>query len=340
MVDAVSKPGKRNLITDVKGLRVGHAQDPNIKTGSTVLVADRSFTASVHVMGGGPGTKETDLLAPDKTVQQVDALVLSGGSAFGLDACSGVMDGLRAAGRGFAVGSMTIPIVPGAIIFDLINGGQKDWTNNPYRALGRAAFDSAVEDFDIGTIGAGTGALAAMQKGGLGSASLVLPNGTVVGALVVVNPMGSVTLPGDRHFWAAPFEVGQEFGGAGGSAQSGNLMLEPSRKERAMQLYGAENANTTIAIVATDAPLTKIQCHRLAVTAHDGLARAIVPCHTPLDGDLVFAVSTGVGEVDMTELQVISSAAAVCLSRAIARGVFSATPAQGDLLPTYQQMQE
>ena len=339
-MDAVSKPGPRNLITDVKGLRVGNAQDELIKTGSTVLVGDAPFTASVHVMGGGPGTKETDLLAPDKTVQQIDALVLSGGSAFGLDACSGVMDGLRDVGRGFPVGEMSIPIVPGAIIFDLINGGKKDWGDNPYRDLGRNAFENAREDFEIGTAGAGTGALAAMQKGGLGSASIELPNGITVGALVAVNPMGSVTLPGDTHFWASPFEVDGEFGGAGGHSQSGHVTPEPSRKERAMMLQSAEMANTTIAIVATDAPLSKVQCHRLAVTAHDGMARAIVPSHTPLDGDLVFGVSTGIGGVDQTVLQVICSAAAVCLTRAIARGVYLATPQQNDLLPTYQEMQK
>lgn len=334
---AAYRSGPRNLITDVAGLRVGNAQNDHIKTGTTVLVADTPFTASVHVMGGAPGTKETDLLAPDKTVQQVDALVLSGGSAFGLDACSGVMDGLRAQGRGFAVGQMRIPIVPGAIIFDLINGGTKDWDDNPYRALGRAALEAATPDFDLGTAGAGTGALAAMQKGGLGSASLVLPDGTTVGALVVVNALGSVTTPGDRHFWAAPFEIDGEFGGAGPDPRGGLVSPEPSRKEQAMQMQATGGANTTIAIVATDALLTKVQCHRLAVTAHDGMARAIVPSHTPLDGDLVFGVATGSGDVPTPQiLRDINAAAAVCLSRAIARAVYEATPASGDILPTYR----
>jgi D-aminopeptidase len=336
-VDAVSKPGKRNLITDVAGLKVGNAQDDHIKTGSTVLVGDRPFTASVHVMGGAPGTKETDLLAPDKTVQEIDALVLSGGSAFGLDACSGVMDGLRDMGRGFAIGPRRIPIVPGAIVFDLINGGNKDWGDNPYRALGREALAAADADFALGTAGAGTGALAAMQKGGLGSASLVLPDGTTVGALVVVNALGSVTTAGDTHFWAAPFEVDGEFGGAGPDPTGGHVTPQTSRKEQAMMLQATQGANTTIAIVATDAVLTKVQCHRLAVTAHDGMARAIVPSHTPLDGDLVFGVSTGSGDpVDQTQFRDIAAAAAVCLSRAIARGVYEATPAAGDILPTYK----
>ena len=335
---AVSK-GPRNLITDVAGLRVGNAQDDRIKTGTTVLVGDKPFTASVHVMGGAPGTKETDLLAPDKTVEQVDALVLSGGSAFGLDACSGVMDGLRAMGRGFQIGAMRIPIVPGAIVFDLINGGAKDWDENPYRTLGREALQNASEHFVTGTAGAGTGAMAAMQKGGLGSASLTLPDGTTVGALVVVNALGSVTTPGDKHFWAAPFEIDSEFGGAGTDPQTGHVTAEPSRKEKAMMLQATQGANTTIAIVATDAPLTKTQCHRLAVTTHDGMARAIVPSHTPLDGDLVFGVATGDGgPVDQTQFREIAAAGAVCLSRAIARGVYEATKAPGDIIPTYREM--
>ncbi|MBR2657124.1 MAG: P1 family peptidase [Loktanella sp.] len=336
-MDAAYKTGPRNLITDVTGLRVGNAQDDRIKTGTTVLVADAPFTASVHVMGGAPGTKETDLLAPDKTVQQVDALVLSGGSAFGLDACSGVMDGLRAMGRGFAIGPMRIPIVPGAIVFDLINGGAKDWDENPYRALGLAALQNAGMDFTLGTAGAGTGALAAMQKGGLGSASLVLPDGTTVGALVAVNALGSVTTPGGRHFWAAPFEMGEEFGGAGPDPRGGLVSPEPSLKEQAMQVHATGGSNTTIAIVATDSALTKVQCHRMAVTAHDGMARAIVPSHTPLDGDLVFGVATGTGDtVNPQALREIYAAAAVCLSRAIARAVYEATSAKGDILPTYR----
>jgi len=339
-VGGVSK-GKRNLITDVAGLKVGNAQDDAIKTGTTVLVADKPFTASVHVMGGAPGTKETDLLAPDKTVAQVDALVLSGGSAFGLDACSGVMDGLRAMGRGFAIGEMRIPIVPGAIVFDLINGGNKDWDENPYRALGRQALENAETDFATGTAGAGTGAMAAMQKGGLGSSSLTLPDGTTVGALVVVNALGSVTTPGDTHFWAAPFELGAEFGGKGPDPTAGHVSPQASRKEQAMMQQATAGANTTIAIVATDAPLSKTQCHRLAVTAHDGMARAIVPSHTPLDGDLVFGVATGEGSfVNQTQFRDIAAAGAVCLSRAIARGVYDATAAQGDIIPTYRSLNE
>ena len=335
-MDVVSKPGPRNLITDVAGLKVGNSQVDFFKTGSTVLVGDAPFTASVHVMGGAPGTKETDLLAPDKTIDQIDALVLSGGSAFGLDACSGVMDGLRKMGRGFPVGPMRVPIVPGAIIFDLINGGNKDWIENPYRELGREALSSASSEFSLGTVGAGTGALAAMQKGGLGSASVILGNGYTVGALVVANPMGSVTTGGGKYFWAAPFEVGGEFGGMGIDPEQANFNKKQSLKEVAMMVFNAEMSNTTIAIVATDAPLSKTQCHRLAVTAHDGMARAIIPSHTPLDGDLIFGVSTSKGTVDYNIFRDVAASAAVCLSRAIARGVYEATTHADDILPTYR----
>ena len=328
------KTGPQNLITDVAGLRVGNAQDDTLKSGTTVLTADAPFITSVHVMGGAPGTRETDLLAPDKSVAAVDALVLSGGSAFGLDACSGVVDRLRAVGRGFQVGSATIPLVPGAILFDLLNGGQKDWAENPYRALGRAAFDAAGDSFALGTVGAGTGALSAMVKGGLGSASLQLPDGTMVGALVAANPVGAVTTPGDRHFYAAPFEMGGEFGGLGPDPASGLGLSLDSRKIAAM----SPRENTTIAIVATDATLTKAQCKRMAVAAHDGIGRATVPAHTPHDGDLVFALSTAGHQVEDRMLALIGHAASLCLARAIARAIYEATPAPGDLLPCWRDL--
>jgi D-aminopeptidase len=332
------KSGPLNLITDIPGLRVGNAQDTKIKTGATVVTADNPFTASVHVMGGAPGTRETDLLAPDKLVPAVDALFLSGGSAFGLDAGSGVMDGLRAAGRGFTVGEMTVPLVPGAILFDLINGGDKSWTRNPYRDLGRAAFNAADVAFSLGSHGAGTGATAAMQKGGLGSASAVLADGVVVGALVAANPVGSVTTADTQHFWAAPYEIDAEFGGLGVN-QSGDLGDLPDSRKAAQMALSGQPTNTTIAIVATNAPLTKAQCQRVAVAAHDGMARAIVPSHTPFDGDLVFALSTGdaADPVDDAMLLSIGHAAAVCLSRAIARGIYHATPAKNDLLPCWSE---
>ncbi|MEP4196363.1 MAG: P1 family peptidase [Aliishimia sp.] len=329
-------PGPRNLITDVAGLKVGNASDPHLKSGSTVLLGDAPFTASVSVMGGAPGSRETDLLAPDKSVAQVDALVLSGGSAYGLDACSGVSDLLREQGRGYRVGPAVIPLVPGAIIFDLLSGGDQSWTQNPYRDLGRDAFRAVGTDFAIGSQGAGKGAMTAMMKGGLGSASLVLENGTTVAALVAANPMGSVTTPGDRHFWAAPFEIDAEFGGLGPDMATGLGRELVSLKASRM----IERANTTIAIVATDAALTKAQCQRVATAAHDGIGRATVPAHSPADGDLIFALSTDAHEMENPprDLAMIGHAAAVCLSRAIARGVFHARPEPEDLLPTWSQL--
>ena len=326
-------PGPKNSITDIAGLMVGNARDDGLKSGATVLVGQTPFIASVAVQGGAPGTRETDLLAPDKSVAAVDALVLSGGSAYGLDACSGVVDGLRAAGRGYAVGEARIPLVPGAILFDLLNGGDKTWADNPYRRLGRQALDDASDQFEIGSIGAGTGALTGMLKGGLGTASLVLPGGATVAALVAANPIGSATTPGDLHFWAAPFEIDGEFGGKGPDPAVGLGRELPMRKMTAM----FERANTTIAIVATDLTLDKAQCQRLAVAAHDGIARAVVPAHCPGDGDLVFGVSTAARDVTAPERELLLAghAAAVCLSRAIARAVYAARPAEGDILPCW-----
>ena len=324
------RPGARNLITDVEAFLVGNAADTGIKSGTTVLTAERPFVAAVHVMGGAPGTRETDLLAPDRLVQKVDALALAGGSAFGLDAGSGVVDALAAAGRGFEVGAVRVPIVPAAILFDLLNGGDKDWKENPYRELGRRALENAGEEFALGTEGAGTGATTANLKGGLGSASLDLGNGVTVGALVAANPVGSVTVPGSRRFWAAPFELGDEFGGAG------LLDRAPAVEETFFGKHNAlaSGANTTIAVVATDASLTQSQAQRMAVAAHDGIARAVVPSHTPFDGDLVFAASSGAGPPPTGDavLLALGHAASICLARAIARGVFHATPEPGDLL--------
>lgn len=323
------RPGARNLITDVAGLKVGNAEDAGIKTGVTVLVGEEPFVAGVHVMGGAPGTRETDLLAPDRLVQEVDALVLSGGSAFGLDAASGVADGLRAQGRGFAVGGQRVPIVPGAILFDLLNGGDKDWAENPYKALGVEALDQASEVFALGSKGAGTGATTAGLKGGLGSASVVLESGITVGALVAVNALGSVTMGEGPEFWAAPFEMGGEFGGLGMGQH------DPAQEPRPEAHLGEA---TTLAIVATDARLTQAQATRLAVAAHDGMARAILPSHTPFDGDLVFAAATGARKMpgDFEALR-LGHAAACCLARAIARGVYHAGPAPGDRLPCWQE---
>ncbi len=327
--------GPKNLITDVQGLKVGHAQDTALKSGTTVLTADIPLTSSVHVMGGAPGSRETDLLDPDKSAPGVDAFVLSGGSAFGLDAASGVMKGLRNAGRGFAVHTARVPIVPAAIIFDLINGGNKDWTTSPYPALGEAALSTAQPDFALGSVGAGIGAMSASLMGGTGSASLVLDNGITVGALMIANPIGAVTTPGGRHFWAAPFEIDDEFGGLGPDPRSGLGRDMKSDKITAM----LRQANTTIGIVATDANLSKAQCKRIAVAAHDGIGRACVPAHTPMDGDLIFSTATGAKELSSPDLDLamIGHAASLCVARAIARAIYEARPATDNLLPTWHE---
>ena len=324
------KPGPRNLITDVVGLRVGNAQDALVKTGCSVLLADQPFTAAVQIMGGAPGTRETDLLSPDRLVQQVDALVLSGGSAFGLDAASGVADGLHRQGRGYPVGPHRVPIVPGAILFDLLNGGAKNWRENPYKPLGLQALQNAAPHFALGTAGAGYGATTQGLKGGLGSASAILDNGLTIGALVAVNALGAATIADTAHFWAAPWELGDEFGALGLPRH-----FPADHEPRPTKQPGAA---TTIAIIATDAALTQAQCQRLATAAQDGMARALVPSHTLLDGDLVFAAATATHPHPIDPLQefALGHAAACCLARAIARAVYLATHQPGDPLPTWQ----
>lgn len=324
------RPGQRNLITDVAGLRVGSAADARLLSGVTVLTADRPFVAAVHVMGGAPGTRETNLLSPDRLVQEVDALVLSGGSAFGLAACDGVMAGLAAMGRGFAVGPARVPIVPGAILFDLLNGGDKEWRDNPYPAVGRAALAAAADSFALGTAGAGFGATTGRWKGGLGSASAVLASGATVGALVAVNALGSATVGDGPQFWAAPWEIGDEFGGLGLPGRF-PATEEPLPRKRMGEA-------TTIAIVATDAALTQAQAQRMAIAAHDGMARALVPSHTPLDGDLIFAAATGERPLadPLADTFGLGHAAACVLARAIARAIFHAEPRADDPQPAWR----
>ncbi len=327
------RPGPRNLITDVAGISVGHADDPALRSGASVLLARTPLTAAVHIMGGAPGTRDTELLAPDKTVQQADALVLAGGSAFGLDAASGVADQLRAAGKGFLVGDQRVPIVPAAILFDLTNGGDKNWDQNPYAALGAAALTQASDAFALGTVGAGYGATTADLRGGLGSTSVVLPSGHTVGAMMAVNALGSATVDASPHFWAAPFEIEAEFGGYGTAAeQDFDPMTLP-------QLKGGPSGNTTIGIVATDAQLTQAQAQRMATAAHDGIARALYPAHTPFDGDLIFAVSTDQRPLvdEVMDPILLGHAAALCVARAIARGVYHAEPGEGGMPPCWQE---
>jgi len=316
-------------LTDVAGVAVGHATDLALGSGVTAIVFDRPATAAVCVLGGAPGGRDTGLLAPEMTVQAVDAIVLSGGSAFGLDAAGGVQAALREMGRGYAVRDARVPIVPQAIIFDLLNGGDKDWGRfSTYRELGYAAAQAAVGDsapaagFALGSVGGGTGATTATVKGGLGSASARTEAGHTVGAVAIVNAVGSPLIGGGPWFWAAPYERDAEFGGLGW----------PARIDTTLRLKGgpgidATATSTTIGLVATDATLTKAQAHRLAIMAHDGLARAVLPAHAPLDGDTIFAVATGyrpLGEV-IPELTALGFAATLVMARAIARGVHAAS---------------
>lgn len=329
------KPGSTNSILDVAGLKVGNASDDNLKSGTTVLLCDEPYPCSIAIQGGAPGTRETALLEPDKSVSGVDALVLSGGSAFGLDAASGVQAFLREKGRGFAVGPVRVPIVPGAILFDLINGGDKQWgLHSPYRELGYTAAKQAGNRFETGTAGAGTGALVAGLKGGLGTASTVLDNGATIGALVAVNALGSPLLGSTGHFNAARFEQDVEFGGLG--------LPHPMPSDAgALNIKFRESANglsnTTIAIVATNATLDKAQCKRLAISAHDGIGHAIWPAHTPMDGDLVFGLATGKSDIalDPADWIDMGAMAASTLARAISRAVYDAAPRPGDIFPTY-----
>jgi L-aminopeptidase/D-esterase-like protein len=331
----VMKAGARNLITDVGGLVVGNVEDRRLKSGVTVVVCDRPATAAVHVMGGAPGTRETDLLEPHNSVQAVDAIVLGGGSAYGLDAASGVQAALREEGRGFTVGPARVPIVPAAILFDLINGGDKAWGRYPpYREMGYEAARAAMRDFSIGSFGAGTGALTAGLKGGLGSASTVLASGVTIGALVAANPLGSVTWGETAYFRAAMHEQDDEFGGLG---LPSTIPPDSRRILTKMNLGQPGSANTTIAVIATDAVLTKAEAKRLAVAAHDGFAHAIWPSHTPMDGDLVFTLATGTAGTTVKDGDFVDlcAAAAATMARAIARGVFAARRDPGDLMPAW-----
>ena len=322
-------PGARNLITDVPGLLVGQADDPKARTGVTVIVPDARATCAVDVRGGGPGTRETDALNSWNLVHSVDAVVLSGGSVYGLAAADGVAAWLGAHDRGFAMmpspGVPKSPIVPAAILYDLANHGDKAWgLEPPYRKLGIRAVEKAAPDFKLGTAGAGYGAGAGELKGGTGSASYVTRDGITVGAIVAVNCLGSVVVPNTKNFWAGAFEVGNEFGGLGAS----NVRVA-GEDWGATKANPAARSNTTMACVATDVELDADQMKRVVMMAQDGLARAIRPIHSPFDGDTVFGLSTAKQKIKgpFAEFTVarIGSLAADVLSRAVARGVYEAT---------------
>ncbi|WP_234791233.1 P1 family peptidase [Agrobacterium rubi] len=314
-------PDMHNLLTDIDGVAVGHATDLQLGSGVTAIVFDEPAIASGSVLGGAPGGRDTALLDPAMTVEVVDAFLLSGGSAFGLDAAGGVQSGLREIGRGLAVGSTRVPIVPQAILMDLLNGGNKDWgLHSPYREMGYGAFKAAThQPFALGSVGAGTGATTATFKGGLGSASAVTSGGHKVAAIVAVNAMGSATVGSSRHFWAAPFERENEFGGLG-------LPPQFSPADTAMRIKGVTLTATTIGAVVTDAVLTKAQAHRLSIMAHGGLARAILPSHLASDGDTMFAAATCKELLSAaSDFAELCHLAGMVVSRAIARGVYEAT---------------
>ncbi|PWE18809.1 peptidase T4 [Marinicauda salina] len=324
----MASPGPSNDLTDVAGLAVGQAEDAAARTGVTVILGDAPVVAAVDVRGGGPGTRETDALAPGGLVERADAVVLAGGSVYGLAAADAVAAKLGAAGRGFALMDMPgvppSPIVPAAILFDLANGGDKTWGDEPpYRRLGAEAFDAVGGPVTLGRAGAGFGAQAGAHPGGAGSASLVSSDGATVAALACVNSFGSVTMPGCDAYWAWPLEIDGEFGGVRPPA---GLAFDPE-DWGAAKAEGAPRANTTLAVVATDVALTRDQARRVAVMAQDGLARAIRPAHAPFDGDVVFALSTerrALAEPAAYTVARIGQMAADCLARAIARGVHAA----------------
>jgi len=331
------RPGTRNLITDVPGFTVGHATDDRVVSGVTVLVCGGGRPAAVDVRGGGPGTRETDVLAPENLVGRAHAIVLAGGSVFGLAAADGVAASLSVNDVGLKLtqGSPAIPIVPAAVLHDLANGGDKAWgLDPPYRRLGVLALQAAGQEFSLGSVGAGRGAMAGVNKGGIGSASIDLGAGIVVGALVAVNSIGSAMMPGGTAYWAWPFELDAEFGGAGPPAAP--LGAHPDNADPApddSRLLAAgrmqPGANTTLGVVACSAELTTVECKRVAMMAQDGIARAVRPAHTPFDGDTVFALSGCSAALDANHRRAahvgrIGSAAADCLARAIARAVHHA----------------
>ncbi|KYK43667.1 peptidase T4 [Bradyrhizobium liaoningense] len=314
----------KNLLTDIAGVRVGHAENTEVASGTTAIIFDQPAVAAIDFRGGGPGTREASTLDVANTVERIDAIALSGGSAFGLDAGGGVQAWLAEQGRGFRVRDAVVPLVPGAIVFDLLNGGNKAWGRfSPYRDLGYAAAATAGTDFALGSVGAGLGATTATFKGGIGSASTVTTNGVKVAAIMVVNAVGSVTVGNGPWFWAAPFEENGEFGGQGLPPAFTPDML-------AMRIKGGpaarERENTTIGLVVTDAILNKAQAKRLAMIAQTGFARAIYPVHAPLDGDVLFAAATCEKPIEpLVELTELGMVAANVVARAIASGVYSAT---------------
>lgn len=312
------RTGRKNLLTDVAGIAVGQAHDSKIATGVTVVLFEPDAVASVAITGGAAAGRDQECLSPEAQLERIQGLVFAGGSGYGLDAATGAQAWLREHGRGVTFGRTIIPIAPQAICFDLMNGGDKDWGRfPPYRDLAYAACESAAHDFALGSVGAGFGATTADLKGGIGSASAVASGGATVAALAVVNAIGSAVIDGGPHFWAAPWEIDDEFGGLG----------MPARPSTLLRWKGDGQPATTIGMVATDAALTKAQARRLAIAASGGLSKGLRLAHAIYDGDTIFGVSTAKQPLrdpvrDMIE---ICAQASDCLARAIARGVFAAT---------------
>jgi D-aminopeptidase len=311
-----------NLITDIDGVRVGSADDERLASGVTVVLFDEPAIASIAINGGAPALRDTALLEPEMTIERVDGFVLSGGSAFGLDAAGGAMAYLAEIGRGFEHRGARVPIVPGASLFDLLNGGDKSWGRKPpYWELGLEAASTAAVRFALGTVGAGFGATTYDLKGGLGSASATTSRGFRVGALAVVNSVGRSTRGESSHFWAAPYERHAEFGGLGFGPQHVDDALT-------LRLKSDTPSSTDLMVVVVDAALGATQLKRVAIMAQDGVALALRPAHAPMDNDVVFAAATGRASdaPDLRDLTEIGMLAAECVARAVARGVYEASP--------------
>lgn len=322
------QPGPNNAITDVPGVEVGHVTNMDALTGTTVVLVADGAVAGVDVRGSAPGTRETDLLDPTNLVEQVQAIVLSGGSAYGLEAATGVVRYLEERGLGYPVGEgRVVPIVPAAILFDLGRGG--DWTVRPDAEYGyEAASRAAAGPIEQGTVGAGTGARAGGLKGGIGTASVVLENGVIVGAIVAVNAVGQTHNPETGELYASFLELSNEFGALQTPTEIGIY----TQDALALLEQAPIAQNTTIGVVATNAILTKAQAQKIAQMAHDGFARAIRPSHTMFDGDTVFAIGTGEVELDSVgELSGVGAAAADVMARAIVHAMLEATSA-GELV--------
>ena len=335
----ITAPGSKNLITDVSGVQVGHAEDYKIGTGVTVITGDNPFSAAVDVRGGGPGTRETDMLRLENSIGRADAIVLSGGSAYGLDASSEIQDLLRNDGKGYQLGKAIIPLVPSAVIFDLnINDNphvNKIGHRSPWRNLANQAYKSCSNNFLLGSYGAGCGATTATLKGGQGSSSWKQKYSNdqeyTVGAIVINNAVGNPLLNKGPSFLSGYLEINKEFGGYGTSSENFDQVIRSKRLPRSIGIADTFNeisSNTVIGVVATDAPLSRANLKRLAIMAHDGIAKSLSPAHTPMDGDTIFAISTNQNnnksELDSIDILAMGSRISDCVARACNRAVYEA----------------